>query len=365
MSESKSKGRARAADGDLPARTAGVSSAGGGLSVQVLTSIDGFIALEREWSDLFAHAANPVSYLSHAWLRLSWQLSRGKRNKGLLIIAVREGGLLVMAGAFVLTTQEDKPIVRFLGSGTPQLEDVLWRKTARTEEQADLLLATLRAEKGEHSRLRTRRVPEDSVFREALARAGLRVRQLKKADHFSISLSAYRDFDAYLAALSANLRHDHRRQMRRLEERGGFAFAIESGPQVAEALEWLFERKRSWLAAQQMPLASFQNGRIDRFVASFIESEGPSKYWVATLRVKGEIISAGLLFLERDAVNFRVVAHDPAYSVNSPGRCLAILAIAEAFARGSPTFAFGTGGMEWKERLLPKHTFVLSERIRL
>jgi CelD/BcsL family acetyltransferase involved in cellulose biosynthesis len=127
----------------------------------------------------------------------------------------------------------------------------------------------------------------------------------------------------------------------------------------------LFERKRAWLAAQQMPMASFQNRRIDRFVASFIASEGPSKYWVATLRVKGEIIAAGLLFLERDAVNFRVVAHDPAYSVNSPGRCLAILAIAETFARGSPTFAFGTGGMEWKERLLPKHTFVLSERIRL
>jgi hypothetical protein len=48
-----------------------------------------------------------------------------------------------------------------------------------------------------------------------------------------------------------------------------------------------------------------------------------------------------------------------------PGRCLAILLIAEAFAQRVPTFAFGTGGMEWKERLLPKKSFVLSERIRL
>lgn len=365
MSESKSKGRARAADGDLPARTAGVSSAGGGLSVQVLTSIDGFIALEREWSDLYAHAANPVSYLSHAWLRLSWQLSRGKRNKGLLIIAVREGGLLVMAGAFVLTTQEDKPIVRFLGSGTPQLEDVLWRKTGRTEEQADLLLATLRAEKGEHSRLRTRRVPEDSVLREAVARAGLRVRLLKKVEHFFVPLSEYRDFAAYFSALAQRLRQDHGRRLRRLEELGGYAFTIESGQQVGEALEWMFERKRAWLEAQQMPLASFQNGRIDRFVAGFIEHEGPSKFWVTTLRSKGEIIAAALSYLERDAVNFRIVTHDPAFSVYSPGRCLVILNIAETFARGSPAFTFGTGGLEWKDRLLPKHTFVLSERIRL
>jgi CelD/BcsL family acetyltransferase involved in cellulose biosynthesis len=86
---------------------------------------------------------------------------------------------------------------------------------------------------------------------------------------------------------------------------------------------------------------------------------------VVTLRVKEDIIAAGLLYLERDAVNFRIVAHDPAFSVNSPGRCLAMLAIAETFARGSPTFTFGTGGLEWKDRLLPKHKFVLSERIRL
>lgn len=335
-----------------------------GLSVEVVRSIDAFVALEREWGDLFAQAANPVTYLSHAWLRLSWQLSRAKKNKELLVIVVRERGLLVMAGAFVLTRRKDKPIARFLGSGTPQLEDVLWRKTAGTEAQADLLLATLRAEKGKHRRLRTRRVPEDSVFRGAVVRAGLKVKLLKKADYFFIPVSDFPDFEAYLAALSPNLRHDHRRQMRRLDERGGFAFAIESGTRVGETLAWLFERKRAWLSAQQMPLASFKEGRIDRFVASFIGTE-PANYWVATLRVKGEIIAAGLFYLERDAVNFRIVAHDPAFSVNSPGRSLAMLAIAQTFVRGSSVFTFGTGGMEWKERLLPKRTLLLSERIRL
>lgn len=363
MSRAASKGRSANGDAGVPAESTGGAAVG--LTVEILRSIDAFVTFETEWSDLFAKAANPVSYLSHSWLRLCCQPSRNTQNKQLLIIAVREDGHLVMAGAFVLTTREETPIVRFLASGTPQLEDVLWRATARTRDHADLLLATLRAEKGEHRQLRMRRVPEDSVFREAVARAGLNVRPLKSADYFFIPLSDHRDFEAYLAALSANLRHDHRRQMRRLEERGGFAFAIEGAPQVGEALDWMFEQKRAWLAAQNMPMGSFQNRRIDRFVARFIESEGPSKSWVATLRIKGQIIAAGLAFLERDAVNFRVVAHDPAFSVNSPGRCLAMLLVAEAFSRGAPAFTFGTGGMEWKERLLPKRGSVLSERIRL
>jgi CelD/BcsL family acetyltransferase involved in cellulose biosynthesis len=336
-----------------------------GVSVDVLRSIDAFIELGREWSDLFAHAANPVSYLAHTWLRLSWQLSRRAKTSALRVIAVRDGGQLVMAGAFVLTTRDEEPIVRFLASGTPQSEDVLWRKSERTSEHADLLLAALRAEKGEHRRLRTQRVPEESVFRAAVMRAGLRVRLLKKADYFFVPLQDHRDFAAYLSALSPNLRHDHRRQMRRLEERGGFQFTLESGEQAGEALGWLFDRKRAWLAEQNMPLASFKNNRIDRFVASFIEGEGPSKHGVATLRVQGAIIAASLFYLERDAVNFRVLAHDPAFAVNSPGRCLTMLVIAEAFARGSQEFAFGTGGMEWKDRLKPKRTFLLSERIRL
>jgi CelD/BcsL family acetyltransferase involved in cellulose biosynthesis len=93
--------------------------------------------------------------------------------------------------------------------------------------------------------------------------------------------------------------------------------------------------------------------------------DGPSNIWVATVRARGQIIAAALGYLEQNAVNLRVIAHDQNYAYYSPGRSLLLTLIEEAISRGYTKFYLGIGDLEWKERFGAKHSLLMSERISL
>lgn len=336
-----------------------------GLTVAVLKSFKAFSAIEPEWRELFAAAERPTPFLRHRWLRLSWELQARRFPNRLRVVLVRQHGVLMMAGAFVLGLRRLKPQFQFLASGTPQYHDVLWRKSDGTAEQADLLLDTLISETVLQAKLATRYLRDVSPLRAAVEARGLEQRIFHEWPSPYVALGRHADFAAYLDTLSPKLRDDHRRRLRRYSG-GGFRYAHEAGAAARDVVQWGFDSKRHWLDRNEQQADWLRNGHVDRFFASFLDgADDVPETWVASLRSEGKVFAASVVFIERDAAFFSKITHDPAFDRHSPGRTLTLLLIESAFQRGLSEFDLGVGSLDWKRRLQPVVRTSTIESIRL
>jgi CelD/BcsL family acetyltransferase involved in cellulose biosynthesis len=341
------------------------SAGADGLTVTVLRSWRAFLAIETEWHELFVAAAHPTPFLRHRWLRLSWELGSRRFPNRLRVILVHQHGQLVMAGAFVLGMRRLKPQFEFLASGTPQYHDVLWRPSDSTERQADLLLEALLVETTLQAKLATRYLRDISPFRPAMRSAGLEQRVQHEWPCPYIALDEHADFTGYLGSLSANLRNDHLRRLRRFAETG-VTYGHETGDDAREVVQWCFDSKRNWLDRTGQEADWLRNGHVDRFFKAFIEQGADgAETWVASLRRDGRVIAASLVFIERDAAFYSKITHDPEFASFSPGRTLTLLLIESAFRRGLAEFDLGVGALDWKQRLQPTMRTSSIESIRL
>lgn len=333
----------------------------------VLRRYEDFLALEAEWRALFDAAERPSTYQRHRWLRLGWELAWRSPLNRLRVILIRDAsGQLVMAGAFVIYFYRLVPTVAFLNSGTPQSEDVLWRPSPDTAAQAALLLDTLVGVSGLAPMLRVLRIRDDSPFKAAAISRGLRRTVKEKLASPYLRLGDHPDYESYFETLSHNIRVDHRRRLRRLDEMPGFAYRHETGEAAREALRWSFDTKREWLIKRGRSARWLTNGQIDRFLLAYLDgSDDVPETWVATFRVGDRIIASTISFIERDQVIFCKIAHDPDYGKHSPGRTLTLREIEQAYGRGLAEFDFGQGTVEWKRRLTNSERLVTSERIWL
>lgn len=348
--------------------TAAIAPSGAPYTATVLHRHADFLALEAEWRELHAAAERPFTWQRHRWLRLSWELVWRRPFNRLRIVLIRDrAGQLVMAGAFVLYFYRLVPTLQLLGSGTPQIDDVLWRPSGDTDAQATLLLDTLIRHRGGAPMLRIERIREDSPLLAAIAARGLRRRVKGKAivaPH--IPLSQHPDFDTYLGGLSQSLRSDHRRRLRRLAEIPGYRCGHEGGDAAREALRWSFDTKREWLERRGERAPWLVSGHVDRFATAFLEStDDVPETWIATMRFGGRIAASTITFVERDVAIFWKIAHDPEYAKHSPGRTLTLEEVRRAFDRGLAEFDLGQGTVEWKRRLTSEQRIVTSQRIWL
>lgn len=337
-----------------------------GLAVTVLKTIREFNAIEAEWRELFAAAAYPTPFLRHRWLRLSWEHGGHRFPTRLRVILIRDNGVLVMAGAFVVGRRRLKPVYQFLASGTPQYHDLLWRPSSGTAVQAELLLATLLSQTLLQAKIYTRCLRDISPLRAAVKAAGLEQRITHEWPSPYIALSEHADFESYLATLSPNLRNDHQRRMRRFAEMPDFRYTHETGLAAREVVQWCFDSKRDWLDRTNQEAVWLSDGSVDRFFVAFLDGEDDvPETWVASLRSEGRIFAASLVFIERDGAFYSKITHDPEFSQHSPGRTLTLLLIESAFKRGLREFDFGVGSLAWKQRMQPTMRTATIESIRL
>jgi CelD/BcsL family acetyltransferase involved in cellulose biosynthesis len=267
------------------------------LTVTVLRRFEDFVAVEAEWRELFDAAEVPHSSLRHSWLRLGWELAEQQPRSSLRVVLVREAGKLVMAGAFIFGWRRITPMVRFLGSGMPQYSDVLWRPSPDTARHARMLLAALR--RGVlPRRLRFDRMPANSPFLAALRSAGRNGRAASPRPIAYIRTADHAGFSGYFAGLSQSLRDDHSRRLRRLAEQPGFRIGLESGEDAREALRWMFDIKRDWLARKHRSARWLSGGLIDRFFPALLDSGDAPDLLVFSLRL-GELAAVVLVTVER------------------------------------------------------------------
>jgi CelD/BcsL family acetyltransferase involved in cellulose biosynthesis len=334
------------------------------LTTTVIREYGEFVALQSEWNELFAAADDAAPTLRHAWVRNAWIEGRRKFETPLVVL-VRLAGRLVMAGAFSLGIDRFKPTLTFLKGSLPHNDELLWRPGAHVTDHAVALLETLRGNLSLPRIQRHGRYLDSSPFLGAVSRLGLPVEPKEPWTRFYLATGAFDSYAGYLRSRSKQLRSDHHRRLRRLQETGRFELRREQGEAARPGLVWLLDTKRRWVRRHRKSAPWLKSGEADRFLGRLLFEAGGPPWSLWSLWLDGHRFAGLLSFEERQSWHFDMIGQDPAFGQYSPGRTLNLLAIEQAFAAGIARVAFGTTGDEWKSRLLNGREITLGAKIRI
>jgi CelD/BcsL family acetyltransferase involved in cellulose biosynthesis len=335
------------------------------LTTEVVRDPTSFLSLQTEWEGLRQKARHASVFLSHKWLRLSWEQHWRRFPNRLRVVLVREHGKLVMAGAFVLYLFNGWPAVHFLNSGTPQSDDVLYLPSGDTDRRARALLGALRRSLPFPMTLRAERLLDDSPILAGAAMLGWLVRTRQPVIDATLDLTRYGSFETYLQSMSAKTRSGYRRHLRDLMKLDRFSFRRETGEERFTVLRWLLDRKREWLVRKSLEATWLTNGSFDRLVFPLLRGDDAPEFWILTLRTGDRIIAATICFVERETLNYSKITHDPEFDRYSPGLTLNALMIREAFAAGLARVDLGYGNFDTKSRLTKQTHELMMARIHL
>lgn|GEM_PF-6975179 len=93
------------------------------LKISRVDKFDDFVALHPDWTALVAANDYPNAFLTHEWLR-SWWEAFGEDHR-LYILVARKGEQMVGIAPLMLTGEEGKGVVRFIGSPDTDYADLL------------------------------------------------------------------------------------------------------------------------------------------------------------------------------------------------------------------------------------------------
>lgn len=335
------------------------------LTTEVVRDLPTFLALHDEWEALRARARFATVFLSHKWLRLGWEQRWRRFPNQLRIVLVRDGGELVMAGAFVVYLFNGWPAVHFLDSGSPQSDDVLYLPSGDVPAQARALLAALRASLPFPMTLRANRLRDDCPLLLATEALGWRLRTRQHIPSVTLELTDYPDFEAYLQSMSTKTRSGHRRHLRQLMALDGFSFRHETGEERFAVMRWLLDRKREWLVRRNLGAEWLTDRSFDRFSDALLRGDDAPPFWVLSMRIGERIIAAKICFIERETLNYSKITQDPEFDRFSPGFTMNVLMIREAFAAGIARIDLGHGNPHTKSRLSKRKHQVMAARIHM
>ena len=307
-------------------------------TLDVLTTLEGFEALEAEWNALFDRAARPHQvFLQYNWLR-HWAHTYGRAaGRGTLAIIVgRINGRLAMVLPLVICGEFSVRQLRFMGEPVSQYGDVL----AEEGEAADALirsatehLQTLRADV-----VLLRKVRADSrllPFLETLA-----ARVTDRQDAPCIDLPANQDLQAFLSRYCAKARKNRRRHRRRLAEAGSIDYrCATTGAEAASAIRLAIARKRHQLKQQGRIAPAYASTHLEEFMAAVAGDCGrPAGASVSWLTVDGTPIAHTVCFVAKSHAAAHITVYDPEFERFGPGILLLEDVIADALSKGVRTY---------------------------
>jgi len=307
---------------------------GDAVALDLVEDVAGFLALRRDWEALFARAALPSQlFQSHVFLR-HWATHYLSPDTRLSIVTARRAGELVMVWPLIRQRRYGLDTLRFMGVPVAQFGDVLVGDGEEALLQAGwAFVQTLRANLFEARKLRA-----DS----RLALSGL----LDEAAHGDRQEAPFADLTQRVGeagpslAYPARERSNHRRRLRRLEERGALAHAMPlPGPEAARLAAAAIAMKRATLA-QRGIVAPVVND--PRFAAIFTDlaadASGEAALRISTISCGGAPIGIDLSFDCKGHSFAHVLATAPEHEHGGIGKILIHQSFADARTRGSTVF---------------------------
>ena len=331
------------------------------LNVEVVTTTEGFQALEKEWNQLLAKSAADTIFLTWEWLYTWWEVYGD--NKQLHLVLVRyERDLLGIAPFYreevrhygFLTLRE----VYFLGEGevcSDYRNFIICRH--REFEVLSTIFDSLMNEFPSWDVMRFMNLPQGSTEHKILTQifseraVPFQCRPLTVCPYLPLNGG----WESYLKSLSRSSRREIRRDRKRLETRGDIRFHRHTDSQTLDQAfdQFIAFHQSRWMERglhghfTSSLYSSFHRKLIHRMLARewlyfvFLTVDGVPVSYQYGLQYKGKIY-----------------AYLPAYDVNwapySVGMVLLSHCLEEAFKDGVEEFDFLQGDEEFKARWTDK-----------
>ena len=232
-------------------------------------------ALGPEWTDLFQRSGRPTQvFQTHAFAS-QWALTYLSPNEPqpaalrpssrLAVLAIRDGGRLVMVWPLVMEQALGVRVLTWLGAPIAQYGDILIAPEHAKGDLVDRALIWLKTQLAPDV-VRLRKVRTDAAIAPWLAGAGAIELAREEAPCVTLAACGTGSFDE---RQSAKARKNRRRLMRRLEEQGTVSFQCLAGCVEAGRLTGAgLAIKRRWLEARGLFSAAFTDPRLDQFFAA-------------------------------------------------------------------------------------------------
>jgi CelD/BcsL family acetyltransferase involved in cellulose biosynthesis len=168
-------------------------------------------------------------------------------------------------------------------------------------------------------------------------------------DDVSYELALPQDWDAYLAGLTVQQRHEVRRKLRRLEEAGPFAYRVVEGTAALDAAMdaflYLFTESRQ-------DKKDFMTPAMEAFFRSLARSMAACGLLrLGFLDFNGVAAASVMCFDYRDTVYLYNSGFDPRFRHLNAGLLCKVLSIRDSIERGKKVYDFLKGAEPYKQRL--------------
>jgi len=345
----------------------------GGLDVRlgVVTTREGFDALESAWNDLFARAGrNTHLFQTFNWL---WHWANhflpecGASDPQLSIVTAHAGERLLLVWPLVRERMGGLTRLTWAGDPVSQYGDAL---VDDIPDAAQLLSAAwdFITQRLGADVLQLRKVREDALVAPLLAAHGARVTESLSAP--SLDLASAPSFQDYEKRYSGNARRNRGRQRRRLADRGPLALAWHvSGNEAASLAAEAFALKHAWLRDKGIVSPALTDPRTERFFLDATRAEvRPAGCHVIALLSNGRpaAIEIGVRCKGRSAIH--VITYDLALEKTGAGALLMEDSIRRAKDDGIDVFDMLAPGdgykLEWSDDAIPVRDWAMALSLR-
>jgi CelD/BcsL family acetyltransferase involved in cellulose biosynthesis len=322
----------------------GSTVAPGGLTLETISSADGFAPLHQDWDLLVRAMPRPSPMLLHGWLREWWR--HYGENGDLAVHVAYRNGRLVGALPLCVRSRLGLRILTFLGGSQSALADLL---VAPGESFATGTALAGRIASSDHDFADLFGLPGGSRLTYALGDSQLRL--VERAEAPVLDIEGDWD-DVYRAKLSGKKRGHHRRRRRSLATLGKIEVAIaRTREELAAALEDAFAlHSLRWNGRPDGSQFATPTGK--RFhraaILALADVDVPR---IVTLKVDGRPIAFHYFFALERRMYVHRIAFDPALARYSPGWLNTLDTIETAVGEGANRVEFLGGADRYKLEL--------------
>jgi CelD/BcsL family acetyltransferase involved in cellulose biosynthesis len=320
-------------------------------TVDVVTGVDRFLALEHEWNDAVTRARVEHPFLRHEWLRTWWECFGADRT--LHIVIVRAGQRITAIAPLMRDTVQMYGLqvrkLDFLHNDHTPRADVVIAEGGESAYEA--LWTALRETQDDWDLLQLSRLPDDSPTRAAFERlaAADRVNTGVWRGDVSPFLRLDGSWETYHASLDAKFRSNLRNRLSRLKKIGEPGFEVlEDRAGIEQARGDALRLEASgWKAQAGTSIRS--DVAVERFY-TLLADRAADQGWLRLLFLTagGHRIatSYGARFANR--LFLFKTGYDPEFATCSPFKLLTCRAIQAGYAEGLHEVDFLGDAEPWK-----------------
>lgn len=317
--------------------------------VQVVATLEGFMALREEWTALLHKSRAANLFLTWEWMFTWWQIFGGRFE--LMLLTVRRGEALVGIAPLLRERRwafgVPVRVVKFLGGGVASSDHLDFVLDPESEAVAvAALLDYLKRNRDTWNLLELEEVPAQSptvatLLAEAPARGySIEVSERRICPYLPLPST----WEEFVGALSRSLRGNLRYYGRKLAERGVVEFQLWKDPDgLADTMDRFkaLHLKRREIKGDEGSFAYLGFEAFHREFAGLALQQG----WLrlAFLRVNGEAVAVAYGFQYRGVTYWYQGGFDPAWAEYSVGTLLLGEYIRAAVEEGSREFDFLRG----------------------